>query len=82
VFGRGAAHRVVETVRPGENHAPIREEATNRAVTRLDRIRWSKGGNKPAAIRLAMQQTMQRHCAVFRDGPLLKEGLRKLDDII
>jgi succinate dehydrogenase / fumarate reductase flavoprotein subunit len=29
-----------------------------------------------------MQQTMQRHCAVFRDGPLLEEGLRKLDDII
>ena len=29
-----------------------------------------------------MQQTMQRHCAVFRDGPLLEEGLRKLDEVI
>jgi succinate dehydrogenase / fumarate reductase flavoprotein subunit len=25
---------------------------------------------------------MQRHCAVFRDGPLLEEGLRKLDEVI
>jgi len=29
-----------------------------------------------------MQRIMQRHCAVFRDGPLLEEGLRKLDDVI
>jgi hypothetical protein len=25
-------------------------------------------------LRPAMQQTMQRHCAVFRDGPLLEAG--------
>jgi succinate dehydrogenase / fumarate reductase flavoprotein subunit len=29
-----------------------------------------------------MQRTMQCHCAVFRDGPLLEEGLRKLDEVI
>jgi succinate dehydrogenase / fumarate reductase flavoprotein subunit len=29
-----------------------------------------------------MQRTMQRHCAVFRDGPLLEEGLSKLAEII
>jgi succinate dehydrogenase / fumarate reductase flavoprotein subunit len=29
-----------------------------------------------------MQRTMQRHCAVFRDGPLLEEGLRQLDEVI
>jgi succinate dehydrogenase / fumarate reductase, flavoprotein subunit len=29
-----------------------------------------------------MQRTMQRHCAVFRDGPLLQEDLRKLDQVI
>jgi succinate dehydrogenase / fumarate reductase flavoprotein subunit len=82
VFGRAAAHRVVETVRPGESHAPAPKEVTNRAIARLDRIRWSKGGAEAGAIRLAMQQTMQRHCAVFRDGPLLEEGLKKLVDVI
>jgi len=39
VFGRAAAHRVAETVRPGESHDPIPEEATDRAVARLDRIK-------------------------------------------
>jgi succinate dehydrogenase / fumarate reductase flavoprotein subunit len=29
-----------------------------------------------------MQRTMQRHCAVFRDGPLLDEGLGALNDVI
>jgi succinate dehydrogenase / fumarate reductase flavoprotein subunit len=82
VFGRAAAHRVEETMRPGESHAPLPEEATDRAIARLDRIRWSKGETGAGAIRLAMQQTMQRHCAVFRDGPLLVEGLSKLDEII
>jgi succinate dehydrogenase / fumarate reductase, flavoprotein subunit len=82
VFGRAAAHRAIEAVRPGESHAPIPKEATDRALARLDRIRWAKGGTEAGAIRLAMQRTMQRHCAVFRDGPLMEEGRGKLDDTI
>jgi succinate dehydrogenase / fumarate reductase, flavoprotein subunit len=82
VFGRAAAHRVMETLRPRESHAPPAKEATDRAISRLDRIRWSKGSTGAATIRLAMQRTMQRHCAVFRDGPLLEEGERKLDDVV
>lgn len=82
VFGRAAAHRVVETLRPREGHAHVSKETTDRAIARLDRIRWSKGKTGAGAIRLAMQRTMQRHCAVFRDGPLLEEGLSKLDGVI
>jgi succinate dehydrogenase / fumarate reductase, flavoprotein subunit len=82
VFGRAAALRAVETMRPGESHAPASRDALDRAIARLDRIRWSKGATGAAAIRLAMQRTMQRHCAVFRDGPLLDEGRGKLDSII
>jgi succinate dehydrogenase / fumarate reductase flavoprotein subunit len=82
VFGRAAALRVVETVQPNESHVALAKEATDRAIDRLDRIRWSKGGTAAGTIRLAMQRTMQRHCAVFRDGPLLGEGLSKLDNTI
>ena len=82
VFGRAAALRVVETVRPGESHAGLRKDATDRAIDRLDRIRWSNGGTRAEVIRLAMQRTMQRHCAVFRDGPLLEEGSSSLDTAI
>jgi succinate dehydrogenase / fumarate reductase flavoprotein subunit len=54
----------------------------DRAIARLDRIRFARGGSGAGTIRLAMQRTMQRHCAVFRDGPLLKEGLTKLNEVI
>jgi succinate dehydrogenase / fumarate reductase flavoprotein subunit len=82
VFGRAAALRVVESIRPGESHVDLPNEVTDRAIARLDRIRWSKGKTGAGAIRLAMQRTMQRHCAVFRDGPLLDEGRSKLDGVI
>jgi succinate dehydrogenase / fumarate reductase flavoprotein subunit len=82
VFGRAAALRVVESVRPGDRHVDLPERATDRAIARFDRIRWSKGKTGAGAIRLAMQRTMQRHCAVFRDGPLLDEGRSKLDGVI
>jgi succinate dehydrogenase / fumarate reductase, flavoprotein subunit len=82
VFGRAAAHRVTETLRSGEGHAAISQEATDRAIARLDRIRWAKGKTSTGAIRLAMQRTMQRHCAVFRTGPLMEEGAQQLDGVI
>ena len=82
VFGRAAAHRAAETVRPGESLAPAPEAASDRAIARLDRIRWSKGEARAGAVRLAMQRIMQRHCAVFRDGPLLEEGSSALDGVV
>ena len=82
VFGRAAALRAVETVRRGEGHVALANEATDRSIARLDKIRWSKGKTAAGTIRLDMQQTMQRHCAVFRDGPLLDEGLHKLDNVV
>jgi succinate dehydrogenase / fumarate reductase flavoprotein subunit len=81
VFGRAAAHRALETVRPGESHVTLGKEVTDRAIARLDRIRWSKGDTGAGTIRLAMQRTMQRHCAVFRDGPLLDQGMSKLNGV-
>jgi succinate dehydrogenase / fumarate reductase flavoprotein subunit len=82
VFGRAAANRVKGIVQPGESHAPLSDAATERAIDRLDRIRYSKGKTASGEIRLAMQRTMQRHCAVFRTGSLLQEGAVKLGDII
>ncbi len=78
VFGRAAAVRAAAAVRPGESHVPLPARATDQAVARFDRIRWSSGTTGAGEIRLAMQRTMQRHCAVFRDGPLLDEGRETL----
>jgi succinate dehydrogenase / fumarate reductase, flavoprotein subunit len=43
VFGRAAARRVAETVRPGDNHAPASAEATERAIARLRPDQMVKG---------------------------------------
>src|SRR5215468_11289112 len=43
VFGRAAAHRVIETLRFGESPAPAPVAPTERAIARLDRIRFSNG---------------------------------------
>jgi len=81
VFGRAAAHRAVELVRPGTTHAPLPDSAGEPAIARLDRIRHAKGGRKTAEIRVEMQRTMQNNCAVFRTAEVLRDGVDKIDRV-
>ena len=78
VFGRSAAKRCAEILKPGESHRPLPRDADELALTRLDKARHAKGEMPTAALRLEMQKTMQQHCAVFRTGELLDEGVQKL----
>jgi succinate dehydrogenase / fumarate reductase, flavoprotein subunit len=79
VFGRATGHRINDILKPGTKQAPISKEADDKALTRLDHYRNANGGTPTATIRLDMQHTMQKHCAVFRDSTLLREGLEKID---
>ncbi|GGF05072.1 succinate dehydrogenase flavoprotein subunit [Aliidongia dinghuensis] len=79
VFGRAAAQRAAATLQPGERHPPLSRDAEERAIARFDRIRHASGSRTGGSLRLEMQQIMQRHCAVFRDGPLLDEGIERLE---
>ncbi len=81
VFGRAAALRAAELVRPGAPHKPLSASAGDAAVARLDKVRNAKGKLKSGAIRLAMQKTMQNECAVFRTLATLEEGVRKIADV-
>lgn len=78
VFGRAAALRAAQTVTPGERLPPVSPRATEKAVARFDRLRWSGGSQTGGTIRLEMQRIMQRHCAVFRDGKFLQAGTDNL----
>jgi succinate dehydrogenase / fumarate reductase, flavoprotein subunit len=80
VFGRAAAHRAAELVRPGAPHKPL-ANGVDPALDRLDRVRNAKGRLKTGEIRLSMQQTMQNDCAVFRTAAVLDQGARKIDDV-
>ena len=78
VFGRAAARRCAEIVKPGVTHKPLPKDASDLAVQRLDRLRHADGSRPTAAIRLEMQRTMQVDAAVFRTGATLQQGMEKL----
>ena len=81
IFGRAAAHRAAEIVEPGARPGAWSASAEEAALARFDHIRHARGSLKAGAIRLAMQQTMHQHCAVFRTAAVLDEGLRKIGDV-
>jgi len=78
VFGRAAARRCAEVVKPETTHRPLPREAGELAVSRLDRYRNAEGKRSTAEVRLSMQRIMQNHAAVFRTGETLREGCEKL----
>jgi succinate dehydrogenase / fumarate reductase flavoprotein subunit len=78
VFGRAAAMRAAELIRPGSHVRQANGASQEKALSRFDRIRNSKGGNKPGEVRTLMQEVMQSSFGVFRRGDTLQEGLDKL----
>ena len=81
VFGRAAALKCADTVERRAAQPELAREATDKALDRLDRYRHANGGTPTAALRLRMQKTMQANCAVFRDGPVLEEGVAKIAEV-
>jgi succinate dehydrogenase / fumarate reductase, flavoprotein subunit len=81
VFGRAAALRCGETVEKRASQPELPGDSTDAALSRLDRYRHANGKTPTSALRLRMQKVMQTNCAVFRDGPVLKEGVEKIDAI-
>jgi succinate dehydrogenase / fumarate reductase, flavoprotein subunit len=78
VFGRAVARRCAETVTAGARQRALRADASELAVSRLDRLRNANGARGTAEIRLEMQRIMQSHAAVFRTGQSLQEGVDAL----
>ncbi len=78
VFGRAAAKRAAELVKPGMPHEEVSRTETDKCLDRFDKIRNSTGSSKTAELRLNMQKTMQSKCAVFRTEKTLKEGVDQI----
>ena len=81
VFGRAAALRAAEVVRPGEKHRELPADSADKALSRLDHFRNAKGGTPTAELRGRMQRVMQSNCAVFRTGEVLEEGRKLIHDV-
>lgn len=79
VFGRATGLRIKDTLAPNTPHTPLPKGSEEMALARLDTFRNAKGTVPTAQIRLEMQRTMQKNCAVFRDNALLSEGVAAIE---
>ena len=78
VFGRAAGHRLKEIITPQSAHPELPKDSADFALTRLDHFRHAKGSSPTAEVRLEMQRTMTKGCAVFRDEALMATGKDEL----
>ena len=81
VFGRAAAIKAGEVIDKNESNRPLNKNSVDRAIGRLDGLRFSKGTTPTADLRLKMQKTMQSDAAVFRSDKTLSDGCEKMADI-
>merc|ERR1719460_752084 len=79
IFGRACAKTIAADNKPGEAIKPISDNAGEASVANIDKLRFKEGDINTSTIRLAMQKTMQNHAAVFRDGPVMREGIQKMN---
>ncbi|MBM3512278.1 MAG: succinate dehydrogenase flavoprotein subunit [Alphaproteobacteria bacterium] len=81
VFGRAAALRAKDIIKPGTPHRPLPKDSADRALATLDRARNANGSMTTAMIRKNMQRAMQNDAAVFRTSKTLKQGAEKMDQV-
>jgi len=81
VFGRAAANWCGDNIKKDRPHKTLNTGVTDLILARFDKLRHANGTLPTAKVRLDMQRAMQQHCAVFRTGPLLQEGIQKLQGV-
>ncbi len=81
VFGRAAAKRCAQTIKPDTPHAPLPKGAGEKALVNLDDLRHAKGARPTADIRMDLQKAMQADAAVFRTAETLEHGCQRVDEV-
>jgi len=82
VFGRAAALRCGELIKPNTPHKPLPDRLSEPALAHFDRVRNAKGSIRTADLRLRMQRTLQKHAAVFREEKTLREGEKLVNECV
>ncbi len=81
VFGRAAAIRAAEVVKPNAVQPDLTSNAGEESIARFDKIRNASGKTPTSVIRGKMQKCMQTHAAVFRTEESLSQGVQKMSEI-
>ncbi|HTQ98932.1 MAG TPA: FAD-binding protein, partial [Candidatus Acidoferrum sp.] len=78
VFGRAAGIQIEKMLTEGLEQRSASDSDIEAAMARINRLNTSKAGESVAAIRKDLQNTMQNHFGVFRNGKYMREGIEKL----
>ncbi|WP_049722111.1 succinate dehydrogenase flavoprotein subunit [Gilvimarinus polysaccharolyticus] len=81
VFGRASGQYIEQALRAGIEHSDPTEADLEAAMSRLNRLNTSTGGESAAVLRAELQSVMQNHFGVFRRGDMMAEGIKKLADL-
>ena len=81
VFGRATGMFVEQLLKEGGEFQEPGDEDVERAFTRFSRWEESTNGESPAVVRADLQEVMQRHFGVFRQGDVMAEGVKKLEEM-
>ncbi|CAJ0861384.1 succinate dehydrogenase (ubiquinone) flavoprotein subunit [freshwater sediment metagenome] len=81
VFGRAAGLRAAELVKPGQSQPELPADSAELPLSRLDFFRNANGSASTATLRDKMQRVMQSHCAVYRTGEVLAEGVAGINEV-
>ncbi len=82
VFGRSVAKHIAKEFKDSGKPVSKIKGSENACIDRFDSIRFAKGDTSVADIRLRMQKSMQKYCAVFRTGDGLKKGNKQINDVV
>lgn len=78
VFGRAVSHTIRDNLTPNTPHKPMPQDLGVESIENLDKLRNANGTHSTADLRLEMQKTMQKGCAVFRTQETLDEGVEHI----
>jgi len=81
VFGRAAALRAVELIKPDTRHKPVDEAYSEKILADFDHIINASGTKTAAQIREKMQRIMQKYATVFRNNEHLQEGIDQMQAV-
>jgi succinate dehydrogenase / fumarate reductase flavoprotein subunit len=83
VFGRAAGNHVVAQNLKQKENKPLPKDASEFAMSRLNKLETSVGGERVQDVANDIRAAMQKYCGVFRTDELLvqgKEEIMKLDE--
>ncbi|MEZ5960930.1 MAG: succinate dehydrogenase flavoprotein subunit [Hyphomonadaceae bacterium] len=81
VFGRAVGQRCAEKLKANASQASLPANAADEHLARFDKFRNANGGTPTARLREKMQRTMQETCAVYRTGPVMEEGVQRMEKV-